>query len=57
MLHCTAMTADLRADLNDGLIEIGEEMTVEVIRLDTHKGKVFVKDRPDLDPEDEAQVA
>ena len=49
MLHCTAMSADLRADLNEGLIEVGEWYYVEVTHVDERQGKVLVKDRADLD--------
>jgi small subunit ribosomal protein S1 len=49
MLHHSAMTAELRSDLNEGLVEVGEMLHVEVTRLSGDK--VYVKDRPDLDDE------
>jgi len=49
MLHCTAMTEDLRADLRDGFVELNEEILVEVIRSDQRSGKVEVRDLPEPD--------
>ena len=49
MLHCTAMSSELRSDLNEGRLEVGDLLFVEVTRVDERRGKVNVKDRPDLD--------
>lgn len=49
MLHCSAMTDDLRADLNDGHVEIGEIVAVEVVSMDTARDRIFVRDLPDED--------
>jgi small subunit ribosomal protein S1 len=51
MLHCTAMSEDLRADLKDEFVEMGEEISVEVIAVDQPKKKVLVKDLPERDDE------
>lgn len=47
MLHCTAMSEDLRADLKDGFVEMGEEISVEVITVNESQNKVLVKDLPE----------
>jgi small subunit ribosomal protein S1 len=49
MLHCTSMTEDLRADLRDGFVELGEEIALEVIKVDQRDNKVLVMDLPDPD--------
>jgi len=49
MLHCTSMTEDLRADLRDGFVELDEEISVEVTRVDERSGKVLVRDLPEPD--------
>ena len=49
MLHCTSMSEDLRADLKDGFVEMGEEISVEVIKADRRANKVLVRDLPDPD--------
>lgn len=52
MLHHTSMSPQLRDDLNKEDIQPGDLLHVEVIRL--AGGKVYVKDRPDLDVENDA---
>jgi small subunit ribosomal protein S1 len=54
MLHCTAMTEDLRSDLRNGFVEMGEEISVEVTRVDQRTGNVQVRDLPE--PEEAAEV-
>jgi small subunit ribosomal protein S1 len=49
MLHCTAMTDDLRADLKDGFVELDEEISLEVVKVDPKGHKVLVKDLPETD--------
>ncbi len=49
MLHCTAMTDDLRADLRGGFVEMGEEISLEVVKVDQHNKKVLVRDLPEPD--------
>ena len=55
MLHCTSMTEDLRADLRrrirGGYVQMGEEISLEVIKVDERQSKVPVKDLPDPDGE------
>lgn len=48
-LHCTAMTDDLRGDLRDGLVELGEEIPLEVVKVKVNgrERSVLVKDLPD----------
>ncbi|WP_051797035.1 S1 RNA-binding domain-containing protein [Catenuloplanes japonicus] len=43
MLHCTQMSAEVRADLNRGQLEIGELLMTEVIKV-ADNGKVFLRD-------------
>ncbi|MEW2352965.1 S1 RNA-binding domain-containing protein [Spirillospora sp. NPDC029432] len=50
-LHCTAMTPDLRHDLNAGGIEVGELLDLEVTRVDPAGDKVFVRDVENETPE------
>jgi small subunit ribosomal protein S1 len=47
MLHCTQMQSDLREDLNNGELEVGDLVYVEVIKVDTATGKVMVRDLGD----------
>jgi small subunit ribosomal protein S1 len=49
MLHCTSMTDDLRADLRDGFVETGEEISVEVIKVDARQNKILVRDLPETE--------
>lgn len=46
MLHCTAMSSELRADLENDLITRDDEIYVEVITIDVGRGRVCVKDLP-----------
>jgi hypothetical protein len=34
----------MRGDLNDGFVEIGEEVAVEVVKVDAAQRKVLVRD-------------
>jgi hypothetical protein len=43
MLHCTQMSAEVRADLNRGELEVGELLLVEVVSIDA-QGRVRVRD-------------
>ena len=47
MLHCTSMTEDLRGDLRDGFVDMGEEIPVEVTKVDQRQGRVLVRDLPE----------
>jgi small subunit ribosomal protein S1 len=47
ILHCTKMTEDLREDLKNGQVDVGEEIPVEVITVDAAHGRVSLKDLPD----------
>lgn len=49
MIHCTEMTPDLRADMNSGEVERGELISVVVHRVDQARGRILVRDVPDLD--------
>lgn len=44
MLHCTKMLSDLREDLNNGELQAKDLVYVEVISVDTVRGKVQVRD-------------
>lgn len=55
ILHCTAMSDELRRDLNAGQIEVGEMIWVEVLSVDAAQDRVLVKDVPE--PAAEAQAA
>ncbi|MEU6095851.1 S1 RNA-binding domain-containing protein [Streptomyces sp. NPDC047079] len=50
-LHCSAMSGQLRHDLNHGGIELGEILDLEVSSINLHQDKVCVRD---VEPEDEA---
>ncbi|WP_067178152.1 S1 RNA-binding domain-containing protein [Microtetraspora niveoalba] len=47
MLHCSRMSAELRADLNRNEIEIGELIYVEVVGVDPVRDRVTVRDIPE----------
>lgn len=47
MLHCSKMTSDLRHDLNNGHVDLDEEISVEVVQVDPFRRRVSVKDLPD----------
>jgi predicted RNA-binding protein with RPS1 domain len=40
LLHCSKMSDELRADMNAGEVEPGEEIYVEVVRVDAMQGKI-----------------
>jgi len=54
MLHCTKMTPAVRADLNEGGLEVGELLLIEVVGVDL-QGRVKVRDLED--PAVEANAA
>ncbi|MEU1619196.1 S1 RNA-binding domain-containing protein [Streptomyces sp. NPDC005722] len=47
ILHCTAMSEELRHDLNAGEIEPGEMIWVEILSVDAHRDRILVKDIPE----------
>ena len=47
MLLAKDMSEDLRADLDHNHVEVGEEILVEVVRVDHFRGKVLLKELPD----------
>jgi small subunit ribosomal protein S1 len=51
LLPARDMTEELRADLANGQVDEGEEIYVEVTRVDENQDKVFLRELPD--PEDE----
>lgn len=53
-LHCSAMSRQLRHDLNHGGIELGEILDLEVSSINLRQDKVCVRD---VEPEDEAEAA
>lgn len=53
MLHCTQMTPEVRADLNEGGLDVGELLYVEVTEVNG-QGKVWVRDLGDPAVRDEA---
>ena len=48
MLHSSAMTPELREDLAAGEVEVGELLDVEVISVDPARGRLGLRDLPDL---------
>lgn len=56
LLHVTSMTDDMRADLKNGFVEIGEEVVIEVVKVDARRRKVLVKDLRE-DEEDKLPLA
>ncbi|MBQ0985561.1 S1 RNA-binding domain-containing protein [Streptomyces sp. F63] len=57
-LHCSAMSGQLRHDLNHGGIELGEILDLEVSSIDLRQNKVCVRDiEPGDEAEDETGVA
>jgi hypothetical protein len=44
MLHCTAMTAGTRADLNAGEVEAGEVLDVEIDTIDAARDRITVRE-------------
>ncbi|MGW7423032.1 S1 RNA-binding domain-containing protein [Streptomyces sp. NPDC054813] len=55
ILHCTAMSEELRQDLNAGEIEPGEMIWVEILSVDPQRDRVLVKEI--LEPVDDQEVA
>ncbi|MFF0609799.1 S1 RNA-binding domain-containing protein [Nocardia tengchongensis] len=53
MLHGSAMTPELRADLRAGRVEAGEVLDVEVVDVDVARDRISVRDLPE-DSEEEA---
>ncbi len=49
MLHVTKMTEDLRSDLQNGQVEMGEEISVEVLRVDPWRSRIDLGDVDDGD--------
>ena len=49
LLHYTQMSPELRADLNNKEVEVGEEIFVQVIRTDAERGRVTLKEIPEPD--------
>lgn len=47
MLLARDMTEDLRLDLNDGHLDVGEEIDVEVVSVDQARNRVLVREVPD----------
>lgn len=47
LLHCTAMSKELRADLNSGQIQLDELISVRVLTADPRSGRVTVEEVPD----------
>lgn len=47
MLHCTAMSQDLRADLNTGNVDYDEEFDIEILHVDQRTGKATARDIPE----------
>ncbi len=43
-VHATSMEPDLRDDLNDNLVSVGDEIDVEVLRVDASTSKVLLRD-------------
>ncbi|MFI7002072.1 hypothetical protein [Nocardia sp. NPDC050175] len=56
MLLCKDMSEDLRGDLADGQVDVGEEIYVEVIEVTLQNGKEKVLLRELPDPADETEV-
>jgi small subunit ribosomal protein S1 len=52
ILPCKYMRDDLRDDLRDGQVDIGEEIYVEVVRMDETADRVLLQELPD--PEEES---
>ncbi|NRQ31859.1 S1 RNA-binding domain-containing protein [Nonomuraea sp. NN258] len=55
LLIAKHMSQELRDDLSEGQVELGEEIYVEVIHVDPAQDKVLLRELPD--PEDEAEPA
>lgn len=51
-LHCSAMTAELRRDLNAGGVDRGEVLDVEITHIDPERDRISVRDIADLDDQE-----
>ena len=49
ILHISRMTPDLREDLRDGKVEVDEEISVEVFRVDPRMSRIELLERPEPD--------
>jgi small subunit ribosomal protein S1 len=56
MLHSKDMTDDLRADLNNGHVDVGEEIYVTVARVDETNDKIFLQELPEPEDKPSADV-
>jgi S1 RNA binding domain len=54
LLPAQHMSEDLRADLNDGQVDLDEELYVEVLSIDMNKNSVLLRELPD--PEEAADL-
>ncbi|WP_217242891.1 S1 RNA-binding domain-containing protein [Streptomyces sp. AC555_RSS877] len=54
ILHCTAMSEELRHDLNADAIEPGEMIWVEILSVDLQRDRVLVKELPESVDDQEA---
>jgi predicted RNA-binding protein with RPS1 domain len=57
MLLVKDMSPDLRADLNDGHVEIGEEIYVEVLSVDRARARTLLRELPEDDSMELARTA
>jgi small subunit ribosomal protein S1 len=55
MLLCKDMTDELREDLNNGQVGVGEEIYVEVAHVDEGQDRVYLRELPE--PQDESDTA
>ncbi|MEV6012316.1 hypothetical protein AB0M29_36620 [Streptomyces sp. NPDC051976] len=47
ILHCSMMGEDLRHDLNNGFVDVGEEILVEISRIDPSGGRIELREADD----------
>ncbi|MFE0805923.1 S1 RNA-binding domain-containing protein [Streptomyces sp. NPDC058794] len=57
LLHCSAMSEDLRQDLNAGEVERDEVIDVEVVSVDGARDKVLVRDVPEEESDEVGDAA
>ncbi|GGM76864.1 hypothetical protein ACFFX1_35780 [Dactylosporangium sucinum] len=57
MLLARDMTADLRVDLNNGHVDLDEELDVEVLSVDHARNRVLLRELPDTDPAGRSEPA
>jgi small subunit ribosomal protein S1 len=57
MLLAQHMSEDLRSDLNDGQVEMGEEILVEVTSVDETRNKVLLRELPEASADQPAAAA